>query len=318
MKVLLIGRARDNDIILNDPYVSRKHAQLVLHDDGKIGLVDLNSTSGTYVNGHPISGEYFLQPGDAVKMGNTFFPWENYAASEKMTSVERLYDEISGTPSRSTRRHMLLKRAVQITAVFLLAAVVGTALYRGLLRPAVTKGDAAIPHTRSVHDTVSSLKMREIIVDGTIRMAIPGTWTERQPSAHSVIRSFTDPSTGIRMEIGVAPLHRPFEATANELRKKYSNKRGTNVRVSLERINGYATIRADIRSPDQTEHIYRIATGEKVTSVHFVLPGGDTVKDGNHPFEDIIRNTVSSITLIEKDSTRNSPIKRKPHDEPKH
>jgi len=49
-----IGRTPDNDIVLNDPSVSRSHCELKI-DGSKITVIDLNSSNGTYVNGIKIS-----------------------------------------------------------------------------------------------------------------------------------------------------------------------------------------------------------------------------------------------------------------------
>ena len=59
-----IGRRLDNHLLLEDPHVSRKHAQLKARD-GRFILADLDSTSGTRVNGKPIK-EHMLRPGDVI------------------------------------------------------------------------------------------------------------------------------------------------------------------------------------------------------------------------------------------------------------
>ncbi|MCS7284061.1 MAG: DUF3662 domain-containing protein [Anaerolineae bacterium] len=62
--VLHIGRALDNDIILEDPRVSRHHAQL-RRRFGRYVLYDLGSSGGTTVNGFPVQ-ECVLRPGDVI------------------------------------------------------------------------------------------------------------------------------------------------------------------------------------------------------------------------------------------------------------
>ncbi len=62
--VIHIGRRPDNDLVLGDPRVSRRHAQLRLHR-GHYMLVDLNSTGGTTVNGRPVR-RTVLYPGDRI------------------------------------------------------------------------------------------------------------------------------------------------------------------------------------------------------------------------------------------------------------
>jgi hypothetical protein len=64
--IIRIGRALDNDIILEDRRVSRYHAQL-RHRYGRYLLHDLGSTGGTTVNGYPIQ-EIVLHPGDTISL----------------------------------------------------------------------------------------------------------------------------------------------------------------------------------------------------------------------------------------------------------
>ncbi len=52
-KEIKIGRAKANDIILNDPTVSRVHA-VIKCDKGKLSILD-SSTVGTFINNEKIS-----------------------------------------------------------------------------------------------------------------------------------------------------------------------------------------------------------------------------------------------------------------------
>lgn len=67
--LITIGRASDNDIIIDDPEVSRHHCQLKLQH-GAYGFVDLGSRNGSTVNGHPVT-EVALGPGDVIRIGTT-------------------------------------------------------------------------------------------------------------------------------------------------------------------------------------------------------------------------------------------------------
>ena len=64
-----IGRASDNDVILDDPMVSRHHCQLMLQH-GAYGFTDLGSRNGSTVNGQPVS-QIALGPGDIIRIGDT-------------------------------------------------------------------------------------------------------------------------------------------------------------------------------------------------------------------------------------------------------
>lgn len=75
MKVITVGRSSDNDVVINDAKVSRKHLQFVYNDSGVWSVVDLNSASGTFVNGQKITGEIRLQLHDVIRIGDTTLPW---------------------------------------------------------------------------------------------------------------------------------------------------------------------------------------------------------------------------------------------------
>jgi hypothetical protein len=63
----VIGRSRDADLTLDDPNVSRRHAEL-RRDDGGWTIADLASTNGVKVNGRRVA-EQRLQPGDEITVG---------------------------------------------------------------------------------------------------------------------------------------------------------------------------------------------------------------------------------------------------------
>jgi LysM repeat protein len=66
--VLTLGRAADNDIVIDDAEVSRHHARLTLRGNDWI-LEDLGSRNGTFVNGQRITGPVILTPGSQVALG---------------------------------------------------------------------------------------------------------------------------------------------------------------------------------------------------------------------------------------------------------
>jgi hypothetical protein len=64
-----IGRASDNDVIVDDPMVSRHHCQLRLQH-GAYSFADLGSRNGSMVNGQAVS-QIALGPGDVIRIGDT-------------------------------------------------------------------------------------------------------------------------------------------------------------------------------------------------------------------------------------------------------
>jgi hypothetical protein len=67
--VVSVGRANDCTIVLADPNVSRRHAEIRPSGDGFV-VVDLGSTNGTKVNDARVA-EQQLREGDEVRFGNT-------------------------------------------------------------------------------------------------------------------------------------------------------------------------------------------------------------------------------------------------------
>ena len=85
--VVNIGRRLDNHLVIDDPRVSRAHAQLrAVH--GRYVLFDLNSTGGTYVNGQRIS-QHALKAGDVISLsGVPVIYGEDTPADDVATGTE--------------------------------------------------------------------------------------------------------------------------------------------------------------------------------------------------------------------------------------
>jgi hypothetical protein len=66
LPVVNIGRRMDNQLVIDDPRVSRNHAQLRAIN-GRFVLFDLNSTGGTFVNGQRAS-QTVLYAGDVISL----------------------------------------------------------------------------------------------------------------------------------------------------------------------------------------------------------------------------------------------------------
>ncbi len=66
-KRLSIGRTHDNDIVLENRGVSRKHALLEFNDNAAV-IIDNESLNGTFVNNRKISEEV-LRPEDVITIG---------------------------------------------------------------------------------------------------------------------------------------------------------------------------------------------------------------------------------------------------------
>lgn len=78
-----IGRANDADIVIEDPFISSKHA-LIEKRGSRMIIQDLNSTNGTFVNGKRIRKPVRLKENDQIALGKknfTFLRGERLEAS---------------------------------------------------------------------------------------------------------------------------------------------------------------------------------------------------------------------------------------------
>jgi pSer/pThr/pTyr-binding forkhead associated (FHA) protein len=71
---VVLGRSREADIVLQDPNVSRRHAEL-RREDGGWQIVDLGSTNGIKVNGRRVDNQP-LSAGDQITIGVTDLTFE--------------------------------------------------------------------------------------------------------------------------------------------------------------------------------------------------------------------------------------------------
>ena len=71
---LVLGRSREADLVIDDPNVSRRHAEL-RRADGGWAIADLDSTNGIKVNGRKV-GRARLEPGDEVELGTSRLRFE--------------------------------------------------------------------------------------------------------------------------------------------------------------------------------------------------------------------------------------------------
>lgn len=83
-----IGRNKKNEIIFNELKVSNFHAQLIIDDNNKIFINDLQSENGTSVNDIIINNSTELGPNDVVKISGIPFNWKQYVSFDEKPDNE--------------------------------------------------------------------------------------------------------------------------------------------------------------------------------------------------------------------------------------
>jgi pilus assembly protein CpaF len=66
---ITIGRLVGNDIVLAKGNVSKYHSKVVAKD-GRLIILDMKSTNGTFVNGKKIAAPQVLKPTDKIYIGD--------------------------------------------------------------------------------------------------------------------------------------------------------------------------------------------------------------------------------------------------------
>jgi len=67
---ILIGRADDSTLVLDDDYASTRHARIAQQGDDWY-VEDLGSTNGTYLDQQRVQGPLLVAPGQPIRIGQT-------------------------------------------------------------------------------------------------------------------------------------------------------------------------------------------------------------------------------------------------------
>ncbi|WP_035215396.1 sigma-54-dependent Fis family transcriptional regulator [Desulfobulbus elongatus] len=94
---LTIGREGDNDIVLASPQVSRRHASIVLREDGDYMLFDHDSTNGVWMEGRRVNGVR-LRHGMAFRIGDHVFTFIDERSGNRPSRVFAAENEGGSAP----------------------------------------------------------------------------------------------------------------------------------------------------------------------------------------------------------------------------
>ncbi|HEX8731741.1 MAG TPA: FHA domain-containing protein [Ktedonobacterales bacterium] len=99
-RLTLIGRESDNDIVLDDERISRRHAEL-RWERGRVELADYGSLNGTLVNEQAVRGRLPLRVGDVIQLGKRRYQLD---LREVVRPAPADAGELEGPETRKTRR----------------------------------------------------------------------------------------------------------------------------------------------------------------------------------------------------------------------
>ncbi|MBN1145831.1 MAG: FHA domain-containing protein [Anaerolineales bacterium] len=101
---LTIGRDISNNIVINDPEVSRRHARLTAQA-GAYVIEDLGSTNGTFVDGQRLIGPHTLRSGETIMFGEKVsLKYEQLGYDPNATLIGASAAAPAPPPSRDTYR----------------------------------------------------------------------------------------------------------------------------------------------------------------------------------------------------------------------
>jgi len=109
--VIHIGRMEGNDIVLDDPLVSRHHAVIRWSPNG-YEVEDLGAANGTHVQGHRIHGRVLLAPGEIIRVGNTELVFHVLPAAGEVERLQAVAPKVSATRGGNAPRADLNKQTV--------------------------------------------------------------------------------------------------------------------------------------------------------------------------------------------------------------
>jgi pSer/pThr/pTyr-binding forkhead associated (FHA) protein len=129
-----LGRAPDNDIILEDPKVSRHHAAIAFAEE-RYSITDLESANGTFVNGIMVREPHHpLRAGDVISLGDTELTFHEVPPSAKAVLPKPFAQPLPKSVGKVPTWAWIVSAAVLIicmVAVGTVAFLRGSALLEG-------------------------------------------------------------------------------------------------------------------------------------------------------------------------------------------
>jgi pSer/pThr/pTyr-binding forkhead associated (FHA) protein len=200
-----IGRGSDNDLVLPDQQVSRRHARLERGPEGWF-LTDLGSTNGTYVNGQRIQGRVQIQIGDRVSIGSSVLLVQSASPGE-----------LSAEPKRRPQRQ---RTALKVAgALALIVVVIALALLLvTLLQP---PSEPAVPTPANRIEEMMTQIPLPTQMQGIMATVLPAIPTQLRnlpllgtptPTSGAVVPAMRPAQAGAGSAVAAVPLRFPISS----------------------------------------------------------------------------------------------------------
>ena len=176
--MVIVGRGAGCDIRLDDPQVSRQHAEI--RSSGRhISIADAGSMNGTLVNGVRIQSMQVLHLGDEIRIGSTSLLLQDGTAAVAWATPSQVLGEPKPVARKSNAN------LIVVGCILLVVAAVGGAAAFLLMRQGISRTPAAgTPSVRSMPATPVPIPAQPTSV------VAPGTLAPAGPTATSLVQLF--------------------------------------------------------------------------------------------------------------------------------
>jgi pSer/pThr/pTyr-binding forkhead associated (FHA) protein len=116
---LKIGKAKNNDLVINNPFISDYHLELFVDANNSIFITDLRSENGTFVNGKRLIGFIEVKDGDEVFIGNGYFlDWKQIITDLKKESNKKNLNIKKTEKSNSVDSRSFLVKNLDVIVIY--------------------------------------------------------------------------------------------------------------------------------------------------------------------------------------------------------
>lgn len=116
-EIISMGRARDNDIVVENLSVSRNHSRIRKDDEGKYIITDLNSANGTYVNNVRIN-KTELMDDDIISIGKHQIHFHDKSLSDEQLISDAFGAERTMIVDKTPTARLLITKGKQADQEF--------------------------------------------------------------------------------------------------------------------------------------------------------------------------------------------------------